>query len=225
MNIILFGPPGAGKGTQADKIVKNFNLCTVSTGNLLRKEIKNNTELGINIKSLMEKGSLVSDEIIANLISNVVSDKKFYNRLIFDGYPRTIEQAKSLNLSLKKYNQKISCVLSLNVEKKFILKRILGRQTCSKCGIIFNKFFKPPTKQNHSCDPSFLKTRSDDNEETVINRLKEYLDKTLPILDFYKDQNLLHQINGIEEIDQIFEKIRGILTSLETWLCIMYLYK
>jgi len=216
VNIILFGPPGAGKGTQADKIVKNFNLCTVSTGDLLRKEIKNNTELGINIKSLMEKGSLVSDEIIANLISNVVSDKKFYNRLIFDGYPRTIEQAKSLNLSLKKYNQKISCVLSLNVEKKFILKRILGRQTCSKCGIIFNKYFKPPTKKNHSCDPSFLKTRSDDNEETVINRLKEYLDKTLPILDFYKDQNLLHQINGIEEIDQIFEKIRGILTSLET---------
>ena len=216
MNIILFGPPGAGKGTQAYKIVKKFNLYTVSTGDLLREEIKNNTELGINIKSLMEKGSLVSDEIIANLISKVLSNKKYYNRLIFDGYPRTIEQAKSLNLSLKKYKQKISCVLSLNVEEKFILKRILGRQTCSKCGIIFNKYFKPSTKQNHLCDPSFLKTRSDDNEKTVINRLNEYLNKTLPILDFYKEQNLLHQINGIEEIDEIFDKIQGILTSLET---------
>jgi adenylate kinase len=216
VNIILFGPPGAGKGTQADKIVKKFNLYTVSTGDLLRKEIKNNTQLGNEIKSLMDNGSLVSDEIIANLISKVISDKKFYNRLIFDGYPRTIEQAKSLNLSLKKYNQKISCVLSLNVEEKFILKRILGRQTCSECGMIFNKYFKPSTKQNHSCNPNFLKTRSDDNEETVINRLKEYLNKTLPILDFYKEQNLLHQINGIEEIDQIFEKIRGILASLET---------
>jgi len=216
VNIILFGPPGAGKGTQADKIAKKFDLHTVSTGDLLRKEIKKNTELGNKIKSLIDKGSLVPDDIIANLVIKVLSNKKLYNRLIFDGYPRTIEQAKNLDLSLKMYNQKISCVLSLNIEKKFILKRILGRLTCSNCGTIFNKYFKPASKQNHSCDASFLKKRSDDNEKIVINRFKEYLNKTLPILNFYKDQNLLHQINGIEGIDQIFDKIRGIIASLET---------
>ena len=118
MNIILFGPPGAGKGTQGDKIVKNFNLYKVSTGDLLREEIKNNTNLGNKIKSIIDKGLLVSDNIINDLIIKVLSDKKLYNRLIFDGYPRNLEQAEYLDASLKKYKQKISCVLYLNVEKK-----------------------------------------------------------------------------------------------------------
>ena len=136
MNIILFGPPGAGKGTQGDKIVKNFNLYKVSTGDLLREEIKKNTNLGNKIKSIIDKGLLVSDNIINDLLIKIFSDKKLYNRLIFDGYPRNLEQARNLDSCLKKYNQKISCVLCLNVEKKFILKRILGRQTCINCGLI-----------------------------------------------------------------------------------------
>ena len=215
MNIILFGAPGAGKGTQANNIVNFFKLHKVSTGDLLRNEIKNNTNLGNKIKSQVNEGSLVSDDIINDLMVNILSDKKFYNRLIFDGYPRNLNQAKSLDLLLKKYNQKISCVLSLNVHKGLIIKRILGRQICANCGLIFNEYFYPATNINHTCDPKFLGKRSDDNEKIVINRYKTYLDKTLPMLDFYKEQNLLHEINGKADIGQIFQEIREIIASLE----------
>ena len=215
MNIILFGPPGAGKGTQANHIVNFFNLHKISTGELLRNEIKNDTDLGNKIKSVINIGSLVPDDIISNLIVNILSDNKFYNRLIFDGYPRNLNQAKSLELLLKKYNQRIACVLSLNVNKELIIKRILGRQTCSNCGLIFNEYFYPATNINHTCDSKFLIKRSDDNENTIINRYETYLDKTLPMLDFYKEQNLLHQINGTADIGQIFKEIRAIIASLE----------
>jgi adenylate kinase len=216
VNIILFGPPGAGKGTQATKIVKKFNLHKVSTGDLLREEIKNNTDLGNKIKSMMDAGLLISDNIINDLITKVISNKKFYNRLIFDGYPRNLQQAKNLDSKIKKYKQKISCVLSLNVDKESIIKRISGRQTCINCGLIFNEYYYPASRKNHSCDPKFLNKRSDDNKKTIINRFETYLNKTLPILDFYKEQNLLHQINGMAKIDQIFDEICGIIASLET---------
>ena len=216
MNIILFGPPGAGKGTQADKLVKIFNLCKISTGDLLRQEIKKNTNIGLKIKPLIDKGFLAPNDIIDDLIDKVLSDKNHKNRLIFDGYPRNVDQAKQLDLLVKKYNQKISCVLSLDVDKNTLIKRILGRQTCTKCGLIFNKYFNPSTNKEHLCDPRFLDKRPDDNEKTVINRFETYIEKTLPILDFYKKQNLLHQINGTGEIDQIFNKIRTIMASLET---------
>ena len=212
----MFGPPGAGKGTQAIKIVKNFDLHKVSTGDLLREEIKNNTDLGNKIKSMMDKGLLISDNIINDLITKVISNKKFYNRLIFDGYPRNLKQAKNLDSQIKKYKQKISCVLSLNVDKESIIKRISGRQTCINCGLIFNEYYYPASSKNHSCDPKFLNKRSDDNKKTIINRFETYLNKTLPILDFYKGQNLLHQINGMAKIDQIFDEICGIIASLET---------
>ena len=147
MNIILFGPPGAGKGTQAIKIVKAYDLYKISTGDLLREEINKGTSLGNNIKSKIDKGLLMSDNVINDLIKNVLSNKKFYNRLIFDGYPRNLEQAKNLDVQIKSYNQKISCVLSLKVDKETIIKRILGRQTCTSCGLIFNEYFFPSTKK------------------------------------------------------------------------------
>tara|TARA_Y100000590_G_C15580794_1_gene962254 strand:- start:22 stop:672 length:651 start_codon:yes stop_codon:yes gene_type:complete len=215
VNIILFGPPGAGKGTQANKIAKYFNLHKISTGELLRGEIKSETELGKKIKSNINKGMLASDDIINNLIIKILSNVKLKNRLIFDGYPRNINQAKSLDMLFSKNNQKISCVLSLDVDKEIIIKRILGRQTCSKCSLIFNEYFYPSTKDNHACDPKYLDKRSDDNEETIINRFETYLEKTLPILDFYKKQKLLSQINGTGDIDQIFKEIRGIIGSIE----------
>ena len=184
MNIILFGPPGAGKGTQADNIVKSFNLFKFSTGDLLRKAIRNNTDLGKKIKSVMEEGSLVPDSIIDNIITKILSDKKYYNCLIFDGYPRNLDQAKNLDLLLKKYNEKLSCALYLNVSKDVIFKRILGRQTCTKCGLIFNEYFNPSTKTNHPCGSKFLVKRIDDNEETITGRFKTYLDKTKPIYGY-----------------------------------------
>ena len=216
MNIILFGPPGAGKGTQADNIARVFNLHKVSTGDLLRDEIKNKTDLGKKIKSIVDKGLFVPDAVINNLIINHLSHKKFYNRLIFDGYPRNLNQAKNLDLLIKKHDQKISYVFSLNVDKELLIKRILGRQTCTNCGSIFNEYFRPSTNKNHTCGTKFLVKRSEDNEKTILYRFQTYLDKTLPILDFYKKLNLLHQINGRPEIDQIFKEICAIMGFLET---------
>ncbi len=218
MNIILFGPPGAGKGTQADNIVKNFNLHKVSTGDLLREEINKKTILGEKIKSKIDKGFLVSDDLIENLIDQVLSNKKFYNKLVFDGYPRNINQASNLDILLKKYNQKISCVFSLEVDKDIVVKRILGRQTCGKCGLIFNQYFKPSTKENHSCGNKFLEKRSDDNEKIVLNRFQTYLDITLPIINYYKKLNIVHEIKGMAEIYDIYKEISTIIASLETWL-------
>ena len=216
MNIILFGPPGSGKGTQADNIVKNFNLHKVSTGDLLRNEIKNNTKLSNKIKSIIENGSLVPDDIINSLIAKILSDKKFYNRLIFDGYPRNLNQAKNLDLLVKKYNQKISCVLSLNIDKETIIKRVLGRLICTKCGLTFNKYFNPPKKEEHNCRLNYLKARSDDSKKTIKNRIEIYNNNTLPILDYYEDQKILHKIDATGEVNKIYDEIRGIITSLET---------
>jgi len=216
MNVILFGPPGAGKGTQADNIARVFNLHKVSTGDLLRDEIKNKTDLGKKIKSIVDKGLFVPDAVINDLIINPLSHKKFYNRLIFDGYPRNLNQAKNLDLLIKKHDQKISYVFSLNVDKELLIKRILGRQTCTNCGSIFNEYFRPSTNKNHTCGTKFLVKRSEDNEKTILYRFQAYLDKTLPILDFYEKLNLLHQINGRPEIDQIFKEICAIMGFFET---------
>tara|TARA_Y100000590_G_scaffold464653_1_gene634637 strand:+ start:3920 stop:4570 length:651 start_codon:yes stop_codon:yes gene_type:complete len=216
VNIILFGPPGAGKGTQANNLIKNYNLFKVSTGDLLRNEVKNRTALGVKIESVINKGSLVSDGIINDLITKILSDSKFANRIVFDGYPRNLNQTKALEQLMNKYNQKISCVLSLEVEKEIVIKRILGRQICSKCGLIFNEYFSPSNNKNHKCDSKFLQKRSDDSEKTVKDRFDTYLEKTLPILNFYKKQNLLHQINGSAKITDIYKEIQGIITSIET---------
>ena len=215
MNIVLIGPPGAGKGTQSDKIANFFKLQKISTGVLLRDEISKKTDLGNKIKSIIEKGSLVSDDITNNLIIKILSNKNFFNRLIFDGYPRNLDQAKNLDILLKKYDQKISCVFILKVDKELIIKRILGRQTCSKCGLIFNDYFNPSTVQNHPCGNKFLVKRSDDNENTILQRYETYLKKTLPIINYYKKLKLHHELDGKAEINQIFEKISQIIASLE----------
>ena len=214
MNIILFGPPGAGKGTQADNLVKDFKLHKVSTGDLLRKEILNETVLGKKIKPGIDKGLLVSDEIVNDLIEKILKDKAHFNQLIFDGYPRNLSQAKKFDELLKQNNQKISCVLSLEVEKDTIIKRVLGRKVCKKCGLTFNEYFETPNTENHHCDEKFIEKRSDDNKETIVSRYNDYLKKTLPIIDFYKDQDLVHEINGKSEISKIYVEIHSIIASL-----------
>ncbi len=216
MNIILFGPPGVGKGTQADNMVKNFNLHKISTGDMLRDEIKKNTDLSKKIKSKIDQGLLVSDEIISDLIVKILSKKKYLNRLIFDGYPRNLDQAKSLDLLVKKYNQKISCVINLNIDKESIIKRILGRLFCTKCGLTFNKYFNPPQKEKYDCNLKHLKIRSDDNENTIKNRIEVYTKKTLPILDYYADQRILYKIDGTRKINQVYKEICDIIASLGT---------
>ena len=216
MNLILFGPPGAGKGTQADNLVKEFKHFKVSTGDLLRNEIKKKSLLGNEIKSKMDKGLMVSDDAINGLVESILSDKSYFNRLIFDGYPRNLNQVKNLDALIKKYKQKISCVLSLKVEQDTINKRILGRLVCSLCGLTFNKFFNPATTKNHKCDSKFIQKRSDDNEKTIKKRFETYVKETLPILEYYQNQNLLYEIDGKGEISIIYKEIQRIILSLET---------
>ena len=216
MNIILLGPPGVGKGTQADNMVKNFNLYKISTGDLVREEIKKNTDLGRKIKSKIDQGLLASDDIISDLIVKTLSNKKNINGLVFDGYPRNLNQAKSLDSLIKKYNQKISCALSLNADNKTTIKRALGRLICTKCGLTFNKYFDPPQKEKYNCNLKYLKARTDDNEKTIEKRFDTYTKKTLPILDYYADQKILYKIDGTRQINQIIDEIRSIFDSLET---------
>jgi len=207
MNIIIFGPPGCGKGTQSDKIASKYQLFKISTGDLLRNEIKKGTLLGKKIEEIVNSGTFVSDNTINNLIEKIVSNKKYKNKIIFDGYPRNIQQAKNLNILLKKYEQKIDLVISLNVSLDLLIKRISGRLICSKCGNIFNKFFNPPPANLICCKDGTLKRRSDDNAEITKKRHETYENLTKPLLEYYGKSDLLKNIDGENRIEEIATKI------------------
>ena len=212
MNIILFGPPGAGKGTQSQNIVKKFKLHQLSTGDLLRNEIKNKTEIGKKIEQIISQGDFVSDDIVNKLLKNFIINPLYRNRIIFDGYPRNIKQAENLEVMLNGDNQSINFILFLKVNREIIEKRILGRITCEKCNKTFNEFFnKKEDIENHECEKKYLKKRKDDNRETIITRYEEYIQKTKPVLDFYSSRNYFHEIDGSLKIDEIRAKIEDIL--------------
>ena len=185
MNIILFGPPGAGKGTQAKFLVERLKAFQISTGDMLRDEIQKNSEIGKKIINDMNDGKFVSDEIVNKLIKFVISDPQKKNKLIFDGYPRSISQAKNLELLLNKSNQKIEHIFFLNVNKDAIIKRIEKRK--------------------------ILEKRSDDDRITFLKRYDTYMETTKPILEFYSKNSNFHEIDGTLEIDQITNKIEGFL--------------
>ena len=185
MNIILFGPPGAGKGTQAKHIVKKTNGFQISTGDMLRDEIQNNSEIGKKIINDMNEGKFVSDEIVNELIKKVIFDPKKKERLIFDGYPRSLSQAKNLDTLLKQSNQKVDFIFFLNVNKETIVKRIEKRKV--------------------------IENRSDDELNTIIKRYETYMETTKPVLDFYNKNSNFHEIDGTLEIDQITNKIDAFL--------------
>ena len=212
MNIILFGPPGAGKGTQSQNIVKKFKLHQLSTGDLLRNEIKNKTKIGKKIEQIISQGDFASDDIVNKLLKNFITNTLYRNRIIFDGYPRNITQAENLEVMLNGDNQSINFILFLKVNREIIEKRILGRITCEKCNKTFNEFFdKKEDIENHECDKKYLKKRKDDNRETIIARYEEYIQKTKPVLDFYSSRNYFHEIDGNLQIDEIRAKIEDIL--------------
>ena len=212
MNVIIFGPPGAGKGTQAQSIAKKFNLYQISTGDLLRNEIKKKTLIGKEIESKISEGDFATDEIVNKLLENVINNPVYKNRIIFDGYPRNIAQAKNLKTLLSKDNQLISAILYLNITKNIIEKRIVGRITCEKCNKSLNKFFNTKEEiENHSCGKEHLKRRKDDNYKTIDKRYDTYMERTKPVLDFYSSLSYFHEIDASQKIEVIAIKIEQIL--------------
>ena len=189
MNIVIFGPPGAGKGTQSNFIVKKFELYQLSTGDLLRKEIKNNTDIGKKISTIINQGNLVSDDIVGNLIEKYISDDNYKNRLIFDGYPRNLFQAKNLDDILKKNDQKIDIALKLSVSLETIKKRIIKRKDLEK--------------------------RADDSEQIAIKRYLTYENNIKPVVDFYKQLDLLKEVDAEASITQISDKISGLIDGIK----------
>ena len=207
MNIILFGPPGAGKGTQAQSIVKKHNYFQLSTGDLLRNEIKKKTDLGNEIEGIISKGNFASDEIVNKLLKNTILNLKFRDRIIFDGYPRSIEQAKKLDLILNEFDQKIDLIISLVVPREIIEKRIIGRVTCDKCNLTLNEFFNKEEIDLHPCGKEYFIKRKDDNLETIMSRYDIYTKTTEPVLNFLSKNSNFHEIDGTLEIDEITAKI------------------
>ena len=218
MNLILFGPPGAGKGTQSSFLVESEKMFQLSTGDLLRAELKSGSDLSKQLKEIMDAGKLVSDNIINNLIEKKISDPSVKNNIIFDGFPRNLEQAKSLDDMLNKYNQKISVIINLKIDYSVLVKRISGRVSCSICKKPFNEFFDPPVEpnncSNNNCDSRELIKRSDDNESTVTNRLKTYDDQTLPILDYYRKKGIVKDVDAMKAINEVTGEIKSIISNL-----------
>ena len=211
MNIILFGPPGAGKGTQAQYIVKKHNYFQLSTGNLLREEVKLQTPLGAEIEKLISNGKFVSDETVHTVLRQSITNLKFRDRIIFDGYPRNIEQAKNLESILGEFGQSIGHIVFLNVSRDIIEKRIMGRVTCEKCHMTLNEFFNKDQIDFHPCGKEFLKKRKDDNLDVLVARYDTYMIATRPVLDFYSKNANFTEIDGATEIEQITNKINDIL--------------
>ena len=211
MNIILFGPPGAGKGTQSQYLVESCNYTQISTGDLLRDEIKKNTELGKEILSKVDVGDFVNDEIVNSLIDEIVSKKKYHNKLIFDGYPRNIFQAKNLDNIMSKNNQSIGAIIYLDVTREIIEKRISGRIVCEKCNVTLNEYLDNEQIKNHKCGNEYLKKRKDDNSKTIINRYDTFVKETNPLLDYYSKKTTFYKVDASVKIEEITAKIAKIL--------------
>jgi len=211
VNIILFGPPGAGKGTQAQSIVKKHNYFQLSTGNLLREEAKLKTQLGKEIEQLISNGKFASDKIVNTLLRQSITNLKFRDRIIFDGYPRNVEQAKNLEVILSEFDQNIGHIIFLNVSKDIIEKRIMGRMTCDKCYMTLNEFFNKDQIELHPCGKEFLKKRKDDNLDIVVARYETYMKTTKPVLDFYSKNENFIEIDGAAQIELITSKINDVL--------------
>lgn len=214
MNIILLGPPGAGKGTQASRLVEERGMAQLSTGDMLRAAVKAGTPVGIQAKAVMDAGELVSDAIVSALIGERL-DQGVADGAIFDGYPRTGAQADALDLLLSERGQKLDYVIELDVDEAALIERIVGRFTCGKCGTGYHDRFKLPRQEGvcDVCGSTEFKRRPDDNADTVSTRMAEYRAKTAPILPIYEARGLVRRVDGMADMDVVGAQIADILDA------------
>ena len=208
MKLVILGPPGAGKGTQAEYIVEKYNIPHISTGDIFRENIKNNTELGKKAKSYMDKGLLVPDNLVIALVEDRLNKDDAKEGFLLDGFPRTVAQAVSLDSILDKNDDKLTKVINISVDPEILIERAVGRRVCKTCGMTYHVKFNPP-KEEGICDKDGTKLiqRDDDTEETVKTRISVYFDQTAPLIDYYRAQNLLIDIDGAKDIDKVFDDI------------------
>nr|WP_206527055.1 adenylate kinase [Clostridium perfringens] len=214
VKIVLLGPPGAGKGTQAKSISNRYSIPHISTGDIFRKNISENTPLGIEAKSYMDNGQLVPDEVTINMVKDRLQQDDCKNGYLLDGFPRTVHQAEALDNFLTEREESIDTALLIEVPKEFILERMTGRRVCPSCGASYHIKFNPPANDG-KCDlcGSDVIQRKDDTEETVKERLDVYENQTQPLIDFYKNKKQLSVVDGTQAINEVFESICKILGS------------
>lgn len=208
MKLVILGPPGAGKGTQAESIIEKYNIPHISTGDIFRENIKNETELGKKAKGYMDKGLLVPDEVVIEIVEDRLQRDDCKDGFLLDGFPRTVQQAVSLDAMLDRMGTKLDRVVNIEVDPKILVERAVGRRICKTCGATYHVKFNPP-KVEGVCDKDGtpLIQRADDTEETVSTRIQVYLDQTTPLIDYYKAQSLLLNVDGEQEISEVFNAV------------------
>ncbi|MBE8540306.1 adenylate kinase [Geoglobus acetivorans] len=216
MNLILLGPPGAGKGTQAKRIVEKYGIPQISTGDMLRDAVAKGTELGKKAKEYMDKGELVPDEVVIGIVKERLMQPDCENGFILDGFPRTINQAEALDDILDEMNRKIDAVINIAVPDEEILKRIVYRRICKECGAVYNLIYSPP-KVDGKCDKcgGDLYQRDDDKEETVKERLRVYREQTAPLIDYYSRKGSLQNVDGTKNIEEVWSQIVALLEGIK----------
>lgn len=212
MFILFLGAPGAGKGTQAAMISEKLGMPHISTGDIFREAVAKGTELGKKAKEYMDKGELVPDEIVIGIVKERISQPDCEKGCILDGFPRTVAQAEALDRALAEMGRKVDYVINVNVSKEEIVKRLTGRRTCKSCGKVYHVIFNPPAKEN-VCDVcgGELYQRDDDSEETVLNRLNVYEEKTAPLIEYYKNSGVLYDVDGERSVEEVTAQIERIL--------------